>query len=83
MKNLSLFEDQRKSFRQALDRVLDIQRRAGVDLINAEEEARIRQMWEEGVWPNGWSGDEVRGDVPLDSIISLGNELIVQPRLFN
>lgn len=28
-----------------LERVLDIQERAGVDLINTEEEARIREMW--------------------------------------
>lgn len=64
-----------------LGRILDIQQRAGVDLINVDEESRIRELWQQGVWPHGWAGDEVTGDVPLDSIVTVGNELIVQPRL--
>lgn len=64
-----------------LGRILDIQQRAGVDLINVDEESRIHELWQEGVWPHGWAGDEVTGDVPLDSIVTVGNELVVQPRL--
>jgi len=41
-----------------LGRVLDIQARAGIDLINAEEEARIREMWELDMWPRKWSADD-------------------------
>jgi DNA sulfur modification protein DndC len=70
-----------------LERILDIQRRARVDLINAEEEARIRDMWILGIYPQGWEGGEgapnhVIGDVPLDSIAVVGDhELIVQRRM--
>ena len=63
----------------ALEKVLDIQTRARIDLINAEEETRIRQMWGDGVFPNGWDGDEIVADVALDSIQVVDNELIVQP----
>lgn len=66
----------------ALDRVLDIQRRARVDLINDVEEARIRELWALNTWPNGWTGDEIDADVPIDSIRSIGDyELAIQPLL--
>lgn len=66
----------------ALERVLDIQAQARVDLVNADEEARIRQLWADNTWPNGWSGDEIVADVPVDAITVIGDdELIVQPRL--
>lgn len=64
-----------------LERVLDIQRRASVDLINPVEEARIRELWMLNTWPDGWTGTEVVADVPLDAITVLGSELIVQPLL--
>jgi len=64
-----------------LDRVLDIQKRAGMDLINSEEEARIREMWAQNVWPQKWTGKEIRGDQPIDAIRLAGNDLIVQPLL--
>jgi DNA sulfur modification protein DndC len=65
-----------------LDRVLDIQRRASVDLINAEEESRIRELWAANTWPNKWTGDEVTGEIMLDAhtINALG-EIITQPLL--
>jgi DNA sulfur modification protein DndC len=65
-----------------LERVLDIQRRARVDLINADEESRIRQLWELNTWPDGWTGDEINADVMIDSIRTVGDhELVVQPLL--
>jgi DNA sulfur modification protein DndC len=64
-----------------LARVLDIQERAQVDLINAEEEARIRQLWAENAWPQGWSGDEINAAEMIDQITVVGNELITQPLL--
>lgn len=65
-----------------LETVLDIQRRSGVDLINPIEERRIRKLWLLNTWPDGWNGDEVIADVPLDRITVIGdNELVVQPRL--
>lgn len=70
-----------KAREYGLNRVLDIQRRAGVDLINAEEEARIRELWTLGTFPDGWSGTEVVADIPLDRIKGIGHDLIVQPLL--
>lgn len=73
-----------------LGQLLDIQRRvneaadgrAGIDLINADEEKRIRELWELNTWPNGWSGAEIVGDVPLDAIrVTAAGELVIQPLL--
>lgn len=58
-----------------LEQVLDIQSRAGVDLINAEEEARIREMWALNMWPRRWDGTELVGDEPIDAMrVGLDNE---------
>lgn len=63
----------------ALARILDIQSRAQVDLINAEELARIRELIAAKTFPNKWAGDEPRADAWMDSIYSDGS---VQPLLF-
>lgn len=63
----------------ALDRILDIQARARVDLINAEEEARIRELIMLRTFPDKWAGDEPRADVWLDAVYGDGTE---QPILF-
>lgn len=65
-----------------LERILDIQARAGVDLINAEEEARIRELWALNTWPDGWDGTELSAAVEIAQVRSLGDELVVQPLLF-
>jgi DNA sulfur modification protein DndC len=65
-----------------LERVLDIQRRARVDLINADEEQRIRELWAANTWPNKWTGEEVNGDKLLDALTVNGyGEIISQPIL--
>lgn len=65
-----------------LERVLEIQGRAQVDLINAEEEARIRELWALGTWPQGWLGDEVTGDMPVDGLSLIGGgDIAVQALL--
>jgi len=64
---------------EALERILDIQHRARVDLINVEEEARIRELIAARTFPNKWDGDEPRADVWLDSVLPSGR---VQPILF-
>lgn len=61
--------------------VKEIQARAGVDLINAEEENRIRELWAIGVWPQGWSGEEIHAAEMIDKITVVGDELVVQPLL--
>lgn len=63
----------------ALDRILDIQHRAQVDLINAEEEARIRELIAARTFPDKWDGDEPRADAWLDAVYQDGS---VQPILF-
>ena len=63
----------------ALSKILDIQWRAGVDLINAEEEARIRELIDAKTFPDKWSGDEPRADRWLDQVNGDGS---VQPILF-
>jgi len=74
---------------RALDLVLDIQRRVNtaadrqerprVDLINAEEEARIRELIAAETWPNKWTGEEPTADVMLDQYNADGS---IQPLLF-
>lgn len=64
---------------EALERILDIQRRAGVDLINAEEEARIRELIAARTFPERWDGDEPRADQWLDTVYGDGS---VQPIMF-
>ncbi len=65
--------------REALDRILDIQNRARVDLINAEEEARIRELIAARTFPDKWTGGEPRADRWLDAVYGDGSE---QPILF-
>jgi DNA sulfur modification protein DndC len=75
----------------ALGQILDIQRRVcagavaaghperGIDLINAEEEALIRQLIAERTFPDKWEGDEPSAAAWLDSVYGDGS---VQPILF-
>jgi len=37
-----------------------------IDLINAEEKARIEELIAANTWPQRWSGDEIRADVVTD-----------------
>lgn len=73
----------------ALDKVLSIQRRVNeeavalnrptVDILNAEEECRIRKLIEANTWPNGWSGDEPSATTWLDQVNQDGT---IEPILF-
>lgn len=64
---------------EALERILDIQSRAGVDLINDEEEARIRDLIAARTYPDKWDGTEPKADAWLDAVYQNGE---VQPLLF-
>lgn len=64
-----------------LDTVLDIQRRARVDLINSEEEARIREMWALDMWPRKWSADDADATEPHDAISLSGDGRVVRQAL--
>ena len=73
-----------------LERVLGIQAeinaaarvlgRPEIDLINAEEEARIRELIALETWPEGWEGDEPIATTVMDVVYQNG---AVQPRLFS
>jgi len=73
----------------ALDRILAIQAEVNagaalrgmpaLDLLNSEEESRIRDLVAAGTWPDGWDGSEPVADVPLDRVFQDGT---VQPLLF-
>ena len=63
----------------ALEQLLSIQSRAGVDLINAEEEARIRDLIAARTFPQKWDGDEPIATAWLDQVHQDGS---VQPILY-
>lgn len=73
-----------------LDRILTIQGtvnavaratgRPEIDLINAQEEARIRELIALETWPQGWDGDELIATTIMDTVYANG---AVQPRLFS
>jgi DNA sulfur modification protein DndC len=54
--------------------------RPEIDLINAEEEARIRELIALETWPQGWDGDEPLATTIMDTVYQNG---AVQPRLFS
>lgn len=64
--------------RIGLARIKDIQARAGVDLINADEEARILELIAAQTWPRGWDGTEPLASVPFENVNPDGS---VQPNL--
>lgn len=64
--------------RWGLDQIKSIQARADVDLINADEEARIIELIEAQTWPRGWDGDEPLASVPFDNVNPDGS---IQPIL--
>lgn len=54
--------------RWALREVKAIQSRANVDLINAEEEARILELIDAQTWPRGWDGTEPLASLPFENV---------------
>ena len=65
-----------------LKRILDIQQRAQVDLINSFEEDRIREMWALNVWPRKWSELDADATVEFDAYgLTSDGQLTVQPML--
>jgi DNA sulfur modification protein DndC len=56
-----------------------MQDRPKINLLNPSEESRIRELIDLQTWPDGWSGNEPVGDVPLDKVLPDGSVL---PLLF-
>jgi DNA sulfur modification protein DndC len=67
--------------RMGMSRVIDIQNKINADrgddpeylLINQEEATAIQAMIEGNIWPNGWTGDEQRADLPFEEILRDGS----------
>ncbi|WP_237235043.1 phosphoadenosine phosphosulfate reductase family protein [Sphingobium yanoikuyae] len=64
---------------EALGKILNIQARARVDLINKEEEARIRELIAAGTFPDKWDGSEPNAAAWLDRVNQDGS---IEPILF-
>lgn len=62
-----------------VNRVAGATGRPPIDLLNAEEEARIRELIRLNTWPQGWAGDEPIATLPMDIVYQNG---AVQPLLF-
>ncbi len=68
--------------REMLGRILEIQslvntaahqlRRPPIDILNAEEVARINTLIDAGTWPQRWSGDEPLADEPFTENVDQG-----------
>lgn len=54
--------------------------RPQIDMINAEEEARIRELIALKTWPQKWDGSEPRADTVMETVYQNG---AVQPLLFS
>ena len=64
----------------ACNAAADAQGRPRIDLINAEEEVRIRELIAAGTWPDGWDGDEPSAETVMPIVYQNG---AVQPLLFS
>lgn len=59
--------------RWGLAQIKRVQAEAGVDLINVEEEHEIVKMIDARQWPNGWTGNEPRADLPFTNVFPDGS----------
>jgi DNA sulfur modification protein DndC len=50
-----------------------------LDILNMEEEARIRELVAAGTWPNRWAGDEPGAEEDFEETFADGS---AQPNLF-
>ncbi len=64
-----------------LECVRDIQSRASVDLINAEEDIRIREMWALDMWPRKWSSSDASATMMIPALSRTADNRIVEQAL--
>lgn len=62
--------------------VKDIQDRAGVDLINDEEEQRIVDLINTKTWPRGWDGTEMLASAPFANVNPDGGVQPIMKEMF-
>lgn len=53
--------------KQLFERVMDIQRRAGVVLVTPEDESFIKQCWANNVYPRGWGPEDELTEAPSET----------------
>jgi DNA sulfur modification protein DndC len=58
-----------------VNQVAEATGRPRVDILNAQEEARIRELIALNTWPNKWTGEEPRADIPQDVVYSDGSTM--------
>jgi len=68
--------------RYGLERILDIQARAGVDLINAEEQVRIEELVAANTWPERWDGTEPLASLPFANVNPDGSVQPIMEEIF-
>lgn len=68
------------SIQTEVNEVARAQHRPEVDLINSEEEARIRELIALETWPEGWDGDEPLATTVMTTVYANG---AIQPLLFS
>lgn len=64
-----------------LEWVLDIQKRAQIDLINTEEVSRIHEMWTLDMWPRKWSSKDIDASEPIDALFLTPDGQIIKQAL--
>lgn len=77
--------------RMALDTVLEIQRevndyarangRPCIDILNDEEEAYIRQCWQDNLWPQKWDGTEPLASDPYHEVTATEDGRLLRQEL--
>ncbi|MGN7786781.1 phosphoadenosine phosphosulfate reductase domain-containing protein [Niabella sp. 22666] len=69
------FLNQILSIQRLVNENADKEGKPRIDILNKDEEDRIRELISSNTWPNGWDGSEVKGDVILDKRYSDGTVL--------
>lgn len=64
---------------EEINHVAQAEGRPCIDLINAEEQARILDLIETNTWPDGWTGQEFHADRLVPQVLADG---VVQPLLY-
>ena len=67
------------AIQSAVNRAAAALGRPGVDMLDADEEARIRELIAAGTWPKGWDGDEPTADTPMDTVTRDGSVQFLLP----
>ncbi len=67
------------AIQEEVNATADAQNRPRVDLLNAEETARIVELIDAGTWPDGWSGTEPRADTMMGKVFADGSEQPLLP----